>query len=150
MKYFILAALVLLLGPSAKAAYEEEGLSEVVTATDTPKAAEDEDDQAVIQESDEDLVDFVMDYIRRDTQLKGGFLIEDKTSKKILKLNMVSVEQTVKDGPGGTKTVESVFQDAAAQKFSVTFSLQNGSWGGLDISRIEVKKTPAPEKPKKP
>ncbi|HBA61263.1 MAG TPA: hypothetical protein DCZ92_10700 [Elusimicrobia bacterium] len=147
MKYLLWTALMLV-PLSVTAAYEEEGLSEAIISTDTAK--EEDDAQPMIMESDEDLADFVMDYLRRDIQLKGAFLMEDKASKKILKLNLISADTKAKSTGNGTRTVDAVFQDASSQKHLVTFYVQNGSWGGLDIFKIEVKKAPAPEKKKKP
>jgi hypothetical protein len=138
MKYLILAALAAgLLWPRAAAAYEEEGLSEAAVSTDTANGSDEDEDQTMIQENDEDLADFVTDYIRKDVQLKGAFFIEDRASKKVLKLELVSVENAAADAEGGTKKVTAVFKDAAGKKVPVAFYLQNGPWGGLDIFKME-------------
>jgi len=148
MKLILLAALALgLARPApAAAAYEEEGLTEAAVSTETLKNGDEEEDQTVIQENDEDLAAFVTDYIRKDTQLKGAFFVEDKASGKTLKLSLVSVAQKAADGEGGVKLVKAVFKDAAGNKFSAVFTLQNGPWGGLDIFKIDLK--PAPGKAK--
>jgi hypothetical protein len=86
----------------------------------------------------------VTDYIRKDIQLKGAFLVEDKASKKVLKLDLVSVDNTAADAEGGAKVVTAVFKDAAGKKLPIAFYLQNGPWGGLDIFKLELK--PAKEK----
>jgi len=101
-----------------------------------------------VQDSDEDLAALVMDYIRRDTALKGSFLVEDKAAKKVLKLTVVSAEPAAKAAGGGEKTVEAVFRDEAGRKYTLVFRLQAGPWGGLDIYRIELKAGSAVEKRK--
>ncbi len=149
MKIIILAVLALGLNrpAPAAAAYEEEGLSEAAVSTETAKNADEDEDQTVIQENDEDLAAFVTDYIRKDTQLKGAFFLEDKTASKTLKLSLVSVGPKPADGEGGAKLITAVFKDAAGNKFPVVFTLQNGPWGGLDIFKIELKTPPAKKKP---
>jgi len=151
MKYLVITALAaVLLWPRAAAAYEEEGLSEAAVSSDTANGPDDEEDQTLIQENDEDLSDFVTDYIRRDIQLKGSFLVEDKDSGKVLKLQLVSVEGAVSndDTEAGAKKVTAIFKDTAGKKFQVAFSLQNGPWGGLDIFKMELL-TPAKRRPAK-
>lgn len=146
MRFAILTALTLCLaGPAA--AFEEEGLPETVSSTDTAKGVEEEDDQPLIQENDEDLVAFVTDYIRKDIQLKGAFLMEDKASKKIFRLELAGVEPKASGGETGPRTVKANFKDAARKKFSILFHLQNGPWGGLDIFRLELKASPAKPAP---
>lgn len=144
MKRFIAAAFALACfsGP-VRGAYDEEGLSEAALSTDTVKAADEEEDQPFVQESDEDLAAFVADYIRRDTGLKGAFLLEDAAAKKILKLQLVSVEPTAKAAAGSEKTVTTVMRDASGKKFTVNFHLQAGPWGGLDIFKIELSRSAA-------
>lgn len=140
MKHLIFAALAAgLLWPRAAAAYEDEGLSEAAVSTDAANASDEEEDQTLIQENDADLSDFVTDYIRKDIQLKGAFFIEDKTSRKILKLALTGVETIASDAEGGAKKVTAVFKDAAGKKVAVVFYLQNGPWGGLDIFKMESK-----------
>jgi hypothetical protein len=143
---------ILLLGAlscPAAAAYEDEGLSEAAVSTDTIKNGEEEDGQAVIQENDEDLAAFVTDYIRKDIQLKGAFFLEEKTSRKLLKLSLASVEQKAASAEGGVKLVAASFKDAAGKKYTAMFHLQNGPWGGLDIFKIELKTAPAKTSPAK-
>ena len=134
-------ALLLLLGPAgyAGAAYEEEGLTEAAVSTETAKSGEEEEAQPVIQETDEDLAAFVTDYIRKDVQLKGAFLIESRADKKILKLDLVSVAAKAAGGDAGAKTVTATFKDQAGKRHTALFHLQNGPWGGLDIFKIELK-----------
>ena len=147
MRLLILALFALALALPAGAAYEDDGLSEdAPVSTDTVKNGDDEDSQAMIQENDEDLAAFVTDYIRKDIQLKGAFFIENKADKKILKLELVSVEGKASNGDTGAKKVAATFKDAANKKYSAFFYIQNGPWGGLDIFKIDLK---APqEKPK--
>lgn len=145
---------VLLLGAllcpaAARAAYEDEGLSEAAVSTDTVKNGDEEEGQAVIQENDEDLAAFVTDYIRKDIQLKGAFFLEERTSRKLLKLTLASVEQKAGTAEGGVKLVTAVFKDAAGKKCTAVFHLQNGPWGGLDIFKIELKAAPAKTAPAK-
>lgn len=140
MKYFLTTVLALACTAPAAAAYDEEGLSEAVISTDMAKGGDEEEPQPFIQENDEDLAAFVMDYIRRDTALKGSFLIEDAGEKKILKLQLVSVEQKAKTSAGAAKTVSAAFRDAAGKKYTIVFHLQIGPWGGLDIFKLDLKK----------
>jgi len=142
MKFAIFTALALCLADPA-AAYEEEGLPETISSTETAKGGEEEEAQPLIQENDEDLVAFVTDYIRKDIQLKGAFLIEDKASKKIFRLELAGVEPKTSGEGTGPRTVRANFKDAARKKFSILFHLQNGPWGGLDIFRLELKTAPA-------
>jgi len=138
MKYLLMA--VLAFGAAgAAAAYEDDGLSEEAVTTDTAKSGDEDEEQPLIQENDEDLAAFVTDYVRKDIQLKGAFLIESKAEKKILKLDLVSVEKTAENEDGGEKKVSVVFKDASGKKFTAYFHLQNGPWGGLDIFKIELK-----------
>ncbi len=142
MRFFILAALALCLAGPAAAAFEDEGLTEAAASTETVRTGDEEEDQALIQQSDEDLADFVMDYIRKDMQLKGFFLIEDKASKKILRLELSSIEPKARAGENGGRTVSAIFKDAGGKKSAVDFHLQNGPWGGLDIFKLELKSAP--------
>ena len=143
MRFALLAALALCLSVPAAAAYEDEGLPEAPVSTETVKNGEEEEDLALIQQSDEDLAAFVMDYIRKDIQLKGAFLIEDKVSKKVFRLELASIEPKAAAGENGGKTVAANLKDAAGKKTAVVFHLQNGPWGGLDIFKIELKTPPA-------
>ncbi|MCM2266663.1 MAG: hypothetical protein NDI60_02690 [Elusimicrobiales bacterium] len=145
MKRVLFALLAAGLACPAAAAYEDEGLSEAVISTEAAKAGDEDEDQTVIQENDEDLAAFVVDYVRKDIQLKGAFFLEEPGSKKLLKLSLDSVGQKPENGEGGVKKVAAVFRDAAGKKRTAVFHLQNGPWGGLDIFRIELK--PAPGKP---
>ena len=151
MRFALLAALSLCLAGPAAAAYEDEGLPEAPVSTETVKNGEEEEDLALIQQSDEDLAAFVMDYIRKDIQLKGAFLIEDKASKKVFRLELASIEPKAAAGENSGKTVAANFKDAAGKKTAVVFHLQNGPWGGLDIFKIELKTPPEKQKtsPKK-
>jgi hypothetical protein len=139
--FLTLLAAGLLAPARAAAAYEDEGLSEAAVSTETAKNSDEEEIQTEIQENDEDLAAFVMDYIRKDTQLKGAFFIEEKGTKKILKLFLSSVEPKPSSGEGGVKKVTVVFKDAAGKKHPALFHLQNGPWGGLDIFKLELKQT---------
>lgn len=149
MKYFLATALALACIVPAAAAYEEDGLSEALISTDIVKNADEEEPQPFIQENDEDLAAFVMDYIRRDMTLKGAFLIEDAAEKKIMKLQLVSVEQKAKTSAGAARTVSAAFRDAADKKYIIVFHLQIGPWGGLDIFKLDLKKNGPAGKPVK-
>lgn len=139
MRLYILAALTLFFAGPAAAAFEDEGLPEAVASTDTIKNGDEDEDLALIQQSDEDLAAFVTDYIRKDMQLKGAFLVEDKVSKKIYRLELSSIEPKAEAGENGGRTVSANFKDAAGKKVAVDFHLQNGPWGGLDIFKLELK-----------
>ena len=128
MKYLLMAALALGGAGTARAAYEEEGLSETAVSTDAARSGGDEEEeQPLIQENDEDLTAFVTDYVRKDIQLKGAFLMESKSEKKVLKLELASVDPKTETGEGGEKKVTAVFKDAAGKKFTGVFHLQNGA-----------------------
>jgi hypothetical protein len=148
MRLLILALFSAALALPAAAAYDEDGLSEAAVSTDTVKNGDDEEAQPVIQENDEDLAAFVTDYIRKDIQLKGAFLVESKPDGKILKLDLVSVEAKAAGGENGAKAVTAAFKDAAGKKFHALFHVQNGPWGGLDIFKIELKAPAAAPKKK--
>lgn len=150
MKFLLTALLLAGLGAGgARAAFEDEGFSEAAVSTETARNGEEEDGQTLIQENDEDLAAFVTDYIRKDIQLKGAFLLEERTTKKLLKLALESVAQKAEDGENGAKKVAAFFKDQAGKKYSAVFHLQNGPWGGLDIFKIELKAAPAPAGAKK-
>ena len=139
MKLLLLVVLALALAAPARAAYEDDGLSEAAASTETVKNGEEEEAQPVIQENDEDLAAFVTDYVRKDIQLKGSFFLESKPDRKLLKLDLVSVESKAAPGENGAKKVAAMFKDAAGKKYAILFHLQAGPWGGLDIFRIELK-----------
>ena len=151
MKILLLLALGagLFLPAAARAEYDEEGLTEAAVSTDAAKSSDDEEEQPMIQENDEDLADFVTDYIRKDIQLKGAFFIEDKAAKRILKLELAGVSAKASDAEGGTKKLAATLKDAAGKKVTVVFYLHNGPWGGLDIFKIELKSRQEKDKPAK-
>jgi hypothetical protein len=110
MKAAAYALLIACLACSAAAAFEEEGLSETL----------------------------VSDYIRKDVRLKGAFLIENKATGKVLRLELLSVDRKAAGGDNGSRAVRATFKDAAGNKYSALFWVQLGPWGGLDIHRIEL------------
>lgn len=142
MKTFILLALGagLACAPAyAGPDYEEDGLTEAVVSTETAKGGDEEEEQPVLQENDADLADFVTDYVKKDIELKGAFFMEDKASKKIMKLELAGVEKKTSEAEGGAKKLAAAMKDTAGKKFTVVFYLHNGPWGGLDIFKIELK-----------
>jgi len=143
MKLILLTVLAFGLAAPACAAFEEEGLPETVASTDTARGSDEEEEQPLVQESDEDLAAFVTDYIRRDIQLKGSFFLEDKASKKVYRLQLASVERKTAPGGNGERGVTVVLKDEAGKKFPAVFWVQAGPWGGLDIFRIDFKAAPA-------
>ena len=137
-------ALIALAGLSlGAAAMEEDALGAQLVSSDTTRLADDEDDQAVIQESDSDRAAFVRDYIARDCQLKGAFFIESPAKKQILRLKLVSLEKKTKDVPGSAKTLAALFADASGKSYEVLFYLQSASFGGTEIIKIELLQQPA-------
>jgi len=132
------ALLIACLACPAASAFEEEGLPETLVSTDTARGGEEEEEQPLIQESDEDLAAFVTDYIRKDVQLKGTFLIEAKPTGKVLRLELVSVDRKAAGGDNSSRAVRAAFKDAAGNKYSALFWVQLGPWGGLDIHKIEL------------
>lgn len=143
-------ALVSVLPGAASAAVADEDPAEIVLSTEAVKgdeAADEEDAQAEIQESDEDMVGYVEDYIKKDIILKGSFLLEDVSAKKVLRLSVDSVSRTVENGPDNSKVVMAVFKAADGKRYSVRFHLHSAGFSEVDIFRIELKKE---EKPKAP
>lgn len=104
--------------------------------------AGDEEQQPLVQESDEDLADFVTDYIRKDIQLKGAFFFENKTSGKVLRLRLSVVEPKTRPGADGTSAVTARFDGDDGAKYTLVFWVQDGAWGGLDIFKIELERSP--------
>lgn len=143
MKLILSMALALCLAAPADADYDDEGLPETITSTETARSSDDEEDQPVVQESDEDLAAFVTDYIGRDIQLKGAFFLEDRTSRKVHRLQLASVGKKTAPGANGERGVSVVLKDEAGKRFTAVFWVQAGPWGGLDIFRIDFKVPPA-------
>jgi len=136
-------ALIAIVGLSlGAAAIEDDDLNGQMVSTDAARQADEEDVQAVIQESDSDLAAFVRDYIAKDCQLKGAFFIESPDGKKILRLKLVSIEEKTKTAPGGAKTITALFTGAAGKRYEALFYLQSASFGGAEISKIELKQKP--------
>ena len=103
--FLLLAGLGLLASAAPLAAFEDDGLSEAAVSTDAVKNGDEDETQPLIQESDEDLAAFVTDYITKDIQLKGAFLLEDKPAQKVLKLKLASVEQKSSNGDNDVKKI---------------------------------------------
>ncbi|MDA8131942.1 MAG: hypothetical protein M0011_10615 [Elusimicrobia bacterium] len=144
MKLLCGAALALALAGPAAASFDEWE-PEASQQADEAQAGEEDGAQPLLQESGEDLADFVTDYIRKDIQLKGAFFIEDKAAKKVLKLSLLAVGTETSDGENGSRAVTARFKDAGGAEFSVLFWLRDAPWGGLDIFRLELKASkPAP------
>ena len=141
-RIIIICALTILSCPQAEAMNDDDMIeAEISTdATKTEYAAEDDETIADIQQSDEDLAGFVHDYVRKDSALKGSFLIEDSSGGKILKLNLDTVAKRSSPGPDNSKTIEAVFKNSAGQKHTVLFHIRAAGFGGIDISKIELKK----------
>jgi hypothetical protein len=121
---------------------EAEATGEAAFSTDTVKnedGGELDEGQAYIQESDEDLTDFVQDYIKKDTILKGAFFLEEAGSGKIFKLSLESVTKKTSNGPNNSKIVETVFRDTTGKKHAVLFQIQSAGFGGIDIFGIALK-----------
>jgi hypothetical protein len=147
MKKLIMICALTVLAEAPARAVTDTDLSGEILSTDTVKAdeaAEIEEAQADIQESDEDLAGFVQDYIKKDTTLKGAFFLEETGSGKTLKLNLDTVLKKTTPGPDNSKIVEAVFKDAAGKKRAILFRLQSAGFGGIDILKIEFKKEEKP------
>ena len=144
MKTLLIACILSALPCARAAALVDDDLldTEISTETAADYAAE-EEGQASIQESDEDLAGFVQDYIGKDIALKGAFLLEDTVSGKVLKLSLESAPRRSEAGPAGSRVMEAVFKAAGGRKYSVLFYLQSAGFGGIDIFRIELKKEAA-------
>lgn len=144
MKTLLIACILSALPCARAAALVDDDLldTEISTETAADYAAE-EEGQASIQESDEDLAGFVQDYIGKDISLKGAFLIEDPGSGRLLKLSLESAPRRSEAGPAGSRVMEAVFKAAGGRKYSVLFYLQSAGFGGIDIFRIELKKEAA-------
>ncbi|HOW89160.1 MAG TPA: hypothetical protein PL037_02675 [Elusimicrobiales bacterium] len=144
MKTLLIVCILSALPCARAAALVDDDLldTEISTETAADYAAE-EEGQASIQESDEDLAGFVQDYIGKDIALKGAFLLEDTVSGKVLKLSLESAPRRSEAGPAGSRVMEAVFKAAGGRKYSVLFYLQSAGFGGIDIFRIELKKEAA-------
>lgn len=150
-RLIIICALVALAAAQAGALADEE-LIDAALSTDTMKTDEapyEDDGQAYIQESDEDLAGFVQDYVKKDVILKGSFFLEGAAPGRVLKLNLETVRKKSLAGPNNSKIVEAVFKDAAGKKHTVLFHLQSAGFGGIDIFKIELKKEEKPKSPAK-
>lgn len=143
MKKLLAACLLAALPCGRAAALADDDLVGEMVSTDTvsgEESAADDEAQASIQESDEDLAGFVQDYVGKDIQLKGAFFVEDKATGSVLKLRLESVPKKSVPGPENSRIVEAAFRNAAGRKYSVLFYIQNAGFGGIDIFRIELKK----------
>ena len=141
-KLIITCALAALACPQVRA-MQDDDLNDAALSTDTVKAeeaADSDEPQTDIQESDEDLAGFVQDYVQKDTVLKGAFFLEDAASGRILKLNLSAVLKKSADGPANSKIVEAVFKDPAGKKHTVLFRIRSAGFGEIDIFKIELKK----------
>ncbi|MBI4655624.1 MAG: hypothetical protein HY746_02630 [Elusimicrobia bacterium] len=150
MKIFLFFSFLVFLNAGAAFCFEADGNP---ASTETLKDQFDREEITdgagfMIQESDEDIISVVEDFIRKDVQLKGSFLIEDKSQNKILKLEFESIEKTVKTLEDGARVVKTVFNDASGGKTKVFFYLSRAQWGGIDIFQIELKKEAKKQKSK--
>jgi len=154
MRKIILAALAATGLTLGWAAMEDDDMANQLISTDTARPAEEDDYQAVIQESDADLAAFVLDYITKDVQLKGDFFIENRSKKQALvrggaaagqclRLKLVSLEKKTKSAAGGTKMLSSRFMETSGAAYEVRFYLQSSSYGGPEIIRIEAESKPS-------
>ena len=134
------------------AAMNNDDMAEVELSTEISKteySAEEEETVAEIQESDEDLAGFVQDYVRKDSSLKGAFLMEEPGGGKLLKLSLDSVAKTSAAGPDNSKIIEAAFKSPDGRKHRLLFHLRSAGFGGIDIYKIEFKKEEKTEKPLK-
>ena len=149
MKLLLAACMLTALCCQQAAALSDDDLMDAGISTETvtgDEASADEDAQASIQESDEDLAGFLQDYIGKDTALKGAFFIEDRGSGKILKLTLGSVVKKSSEGPDNSRIMEAVFKGPGGKQYSVLFYIQSAGFGGIDIFKIELKKEEKPGK----
>jgi hypothetical protein len=152
MKRLLAVCVLAALSCPRAAALADDDLLDADISTGTVKSDEvsgDEDAQASIQESDEDLAGFVQDYVGKDISLKGAFFIEDAGAGRILKLSLESVVKKSSEGPDNAKVMTAVFKDPGGKKYSVLFYIQSAGFGGIDIFRIELKRI-EPKKEEKP
>jgi len=150
MKILLPVLTLLAFACPVRGAMSDDDLMEAAVSTDPARgedAAEEDEALGIIQESDEDLTEFVRDYVSKDAALKGAFFIEVPASGRILRLNLDSIAKKAPEAPNHSRMVEGIFKDAAGKRYPVLFYIQNAGFGGLDIFRIELKKTE--EKPKK-
>ena len=151
-KLLIACALAALACPQARA-LEDDDLGDVLLSTDTARTdfvSEEDDTQAYIQESDEDLAGFIQDYVKKDTALKGAFFMEDPAAGKVLKLSLETAPKRSSSGPDNTRVLEAVFKDPVGRKYSVLFRIRSAGFGGIDIFKLELKKKPNPAREGKP
>ena len=145
MKPLLGAALALALAGPAAASFDEWEPASSQQPAGEAQAGEEDGAQPQLQESGEDLADFVTDYIRKDIELKGAFFMEDKAARKILRLSLLAVGTETSDGGDGARIVTARFRDPGGREVSVLFWLRDAPWGDLDIFRLELKAAkPAP------
>lgn len=134
MKIFSILFFALMLNISY-AADEDLMDEDIYTSTQTYENNNGEESQIISSESEEDLAGFVEDYIKKDISLKGAFFIEDKKSKKILKLTYSKIKKT--DLASDVKKVTAEFKDNS-KIYEIDFYV-SGLWGNLDITKIVLK-----------
>ncbi len=94
----------------------------------------------VLQETDEDIIAIIEDYVRKEIRLKRGFFMLNPESNQILKLKFDSINKKVGSDETGKRIVDAVFLDDRSKKYAVEFNLETSPWGGLDISAIILRK----------
>jgi len=104
-----------------------------------------ENNGAMIQNSEEDLRGIVEDYIKKDIELKGGFFIEEKSSGKILRLKYIGITKT-NFSEDEDKTVTAQFA-SDGKIYSLIFSLSGTNWGSMEIVKINIAKVPESKSP---
>jgi len=141
MKYFYI--LIFILVPSISYSAQEDITDDelYISTQTTNEENNDESGEIISQESKEDIINFVEDYIKKDINLKGAFFIEDKISKKILKLNFVKIKEVIMD----EKKVITQFKDSNSKLYEINFFV-SGLWGNLDIIKININKNNSEEK----
>lgn len=146
----ILAAVLMLASFSAAYAADENGSGdEVYSSTQAYSEEGEEAGQVMVQDSEEDVLNFVEDYIKKDIALKGSFLMEDAASKQLLKLKFLQLRKEVVQEETA-KIAVAELKDSNSRQYEAHFYVTGMNWGNLDISKIVLKKTaPAKEPAKK-
>lgn len=146
----ILAAVLMFVSFSAAYAAGENGSEdEVYSSTQTYSEEGEDAGQVMVQDSEEDVLNFVEDYIKKDVALKGAFLFEDKDAKQLLKLKFSELKKTVTQEESA-KIAVAEFKDPNSRVYEASFYVTGVNWGNLDISKIVLKKiSPAKEPVKK-
>jgi len=140
-KMKLLTAVLLFTAFNAAYAADENGSGEdIYASTQTFSDEGEEAGQVMVQDSEEDVLNFVEDYIKKDISLKGSFLIEDKAGKQVLRLKFLRLKKEVWTEEAA-RIAAAEFKDSDSRTYEVQFHVTGINWGNLDINKLVLKKT---------